>query len=49
MTPFTCFLTKYLPKPIALLVAVAVYTMILIVIVTLIGRDPNPMHYLDVG
>lgn len=49
MTPFTRFLTKHLPKPIALLIAISVYTLVLIAIIILIGRDPNPMHYLNVG
>ncbi|MDQ5770896.1 hypothetical protein [Thiothrix subterranea] len=49
MTPLTAFLEKYLPKPLALLMAISIYTLTLIAIIVLIGRNPDPMNYLDVG
>lgn len=49
MTPFIRLLTRYLPKPIAFLIATGVYMLIITAIIILIGRSPNPMHYLDIG
>jgi hypothetical protein len=49
MTPLTFFLEKYLPKSLVLVIVISIYTLTLIAIILLIGRSPDPMHYLDIG
>lgn len=49
MTPLTAFLEKYLPKPLAILIAIGIYTLTIIAIIVLIGRNSDPMNYLDIG
>ena len=48
MTPLASFLNRYFPKSLTLLMILAIYTLTLIAVILLIGRNPDPMFYLDV-
>lgn len=49
MTPLASFLKARFSKSLTLLILLIIYTLTMISMVVLIGRNPDPVPYLDIG